>query len=164
MLSLLLALATTQTNAVPPPTCTVEIVPPELAGWIDRAPLKATANSAALAAAMLPPGKAVAVVLSPLSGVNFALTPAHAPAEGGFAGLLRVAIAQAGRYRIALGSAAWIDLIRDGAALTPVAFGHGPTCSTIRKQVDFDLTPGTYTLQLSGSTTPAFNAMVARLP
>lgn len=70
------------------------------------------------------------------------------PATGGEASAA-FTITKGGRYRVALDQAAWIDVVRDGKALTSVAHGHGPNCTTIRKIVDFDLTPGAHTLKLT---------------
>ncbi|RHW16703.1 hypothetical protein D1610_14540 [Sphingomonas gilva] len=58
-------------------------------------------------------------------------------------------IAKGGRYRVALDQAGWIDLVQGGKPLTSAGHGHGPSCTTIRKIVDFDLTPGAYTLKLT---------------
>jgi hypothetical protein len=73
------------------------------------------------------------------------------PATGGAADAA-FTIANGGRYRVALDQGGWIDLVRDGKPLTSVAHGHGPNCTTIRKIVDFDLTPGSYTLKLTKLT------------
>lgn len=63
-------------------------------------------------------------------------------------------ITRAGRYRIGLDQPGWIDIIREGKPLTSVAHGHGPNCTTIRKIVDFDFTPGNYILKLTKLTKP----------
>jgi hypothetical protein len=60
-----------------------------------------------------------------------------------------IPIARGGRYRIALDQPGWIDVMRGEQVIESVAHGHGPRCSSIRKIVDFNLQPGTYTLRLS---------------
>lgn len=85
-------------------------------------------------------------------------------AATGYGAVLAFDVASAARYRIALGAAAWIDVIRAGAAQGSVAHAHGPGCSGIRKMVDFDLRPGPHLLQLSGSAGATMRVMVARLP
>jgi hypothetical protein len=81
------------------------------------------------------------------------------PATGGEANAA-FTITKGGRYRVALDQAAWIDIVRDGKALTSVAHGHGPNCTTIRKIVDFDLTPGAYTLKLTKLTKASAKLML----
>ena len=65
---------------------------------------------------------------------------------------LSFTIAKAGHYRLAIDQKAWIDVQADGAAaaLESVGHGHGPDCSSIVKFVTFDLSPGHYTIALSG--------------
>jgi hypothetical protein len=81
------------------------------------------------------------------------------PATGGEASAA-FTIAQAGRYRVGLDQPGWIDIIRDGKPLTSVAHGHGPNCTTIRKIIDFDLAPGSYTLKLTKLTKPRAKLML----
>jgi len=69
-------------------------------------------------------------------------------------------ITQAGRYRVALDQPGWIDIVREGEALTSVAHGHGPKCTTIRKIVDFDFIAGAYTLKLTKLTKPRAKLML----
>lgn len=69
-------------------------------------------------------------------------------------------VPEAGRYRVALDQPGWIDLVKDGKALTSVAHGHGPDCSTIRKIVDFDLAAGRYTLKLTKLTKASAKLML----
>jgi hypothetical protein len=109
-------------------------------------------------------GKAARLVLLPAVHVRYALPPAKAPSPGTFGGVVEVAIDRAGTYRVALGSAAWIDLVADGEAVASIAHGHGPDCSGIRKVVDFTLQPGRHVLQLSGNAEAQTTVMVVRLP
>jgi hypothetical protein len=44
-----------------------------------------------------------------------------------------------------------------------VAHGHAPPCSGVRKMVDFDLSTGSYTVQLSGAAKPVATLLIARL-
>lgn len=96
-------------------------------------------------------GKGTGLRLQPVENVVFALAPARAPKPGSFGGVYQFTVATAGTYRVALAAAAWIDVVRDGKPLESVAHMEGPVCSGIRKIVDFTLTPGRYTLQLSGA-------------
>ncbi|MES3081389.1 hypothetical protein [Sphingomonas faeni] len=67
--------------------------------------------------------------------------------------MVRFDVAKAGTYRVALGGAAWIDVVQSGKVLTSAAHAHGPACSPVKKMVDFVLPAGRYALQLSGAKT-----------
>jgi hypothetical protein len=160
-----LARSTAPAAAVPPSAeCETEVTPPDLPGWTQRAPLKAARDAAGIAAAMLEPGKAAALVLVPGGTMVFVRAPGQPSKPQSFAGLAGLTIAQAGRYRVVLGDGAWIDLLRDGAPRPAVAHAHGAPCTGVHKTVDFDLTPGAYVVQLSNSTVPVLNIMAVRLP
>jgi hypothetical protein len=77
-------------------------------------------------------------------------------------GAVTLGIAEAGTYGIALDIPAWIDVSRDGRALASVRHGHGPACSTICKIVDFELSPGRYTVTLSRTEAPNARILVVR--
>ncbi|MEG3123222.1 hypothetical protein [Sphingomonas sp. GB1N7] len=80
--------------------------------------------------------------------------------RGGTAAMLSFTVAKAGVYQIGLASGAWVDVVSGGAALASVGHGHGPICTGLRKIVDFKLSPGRYTLQLSGIKTPTIKVMI----
>ena len=138
--------------------------PAELAGWADRTPLTAATKTIQLALATLSVGRAAQATLAPSPAVTFPLSPSHPGTQGSSAGLFALPVTQAGRYRVAIGTGAWLDVVKDGRALTSIAHSHGPGCSGIRKTVDFDLAPGRYVLQVAGSPEPAAAIMVVRLP
>ena len=75
---------------------------------------------------------------------------------------LLLVIVEAGTYGVAIDQNAWVDVARDGAALTSNGHGHGPACSTIRRIVDFQLLPGRYTLTLSRTQAPTVRLLVVR--
>lgn len=84
-------------------------------------------------------------------------------ADGSFNGFAPLRIDRAGRYGVALSHAAWIDVTRGKeAALRSIAHGHGPACSTIRKVVDFDLSAGTYLVQIGNSPAAEVKVMIVR--
>ena len=140
--------------AAPAPCATPAPPPPEFVGWEKRAAL---ADGGTIAI-----GQSAALTLA--SAPRFAVTPGHAPAAGTFGATLRFTVATAGTYRVAVGSAVWIDVVRAGASLTSTAHDRGPACSPVRKIVDFRLAPGVYALQVSGSATPSVGVMVVRAP
>jgi len=133
-------------------------IPPELAGWSQQTPVAAGIEAGG--GANVTPGEAVLVSLHPAKHLTLRPAPKTVGANGG---TLTLTIATPGTYRLALGGKAWVDLIRDGAALTSTAHRHGPKCSGIRKMVDFALDPGRYTIQLSGSEATSVALLVAKL-
>ncbi|MFC0684566.1 homogentisate 1,2-dioxygenase [Novosphingobium clariflavum] len=146
--------------AVPAP------LPGELAAWNRRVPLAAAQDPAA--AALLAPGVAIDAALIPSPQVRYALAPKKPGASASFGGLYRFSVATAGHYRVALGAAAWIDVIpapaASAASLPSIAHGHGPDCSGIRKMVDFALEPGDYLLQIAASPDATLPLLVTPLP
>ncbi len=104
------------------------------------------------------------MALLPIAEISYAAAMKHPGAPGSFGGNLAFLVASAGRYRVALGSGAWIDVVQGAAVQTSVAHDHGPACSGIRKMVDFDLAPGAYVLQIAGNDTATLPVMVAKLP
>lgn len=139
-------------------------LPAELAGWASPAPLTAATDKAGLDKAMLVPGTAAALTLAKTADVRYPIQPEKPGGSVSHGGLVGFTIKEAGTYRVALGSAAWIDLIEGGKPVESIAHGHGPDCSGIRKMVDFPLKPGRHLLQLSANPTADMTVMVARLP
>ena len=148
--------------ATPCPATPLKLAP-ELAGWAAAVPLGAAATVQELGAATLTIGGGAKATLRPSTAVTFPLPPEHAPTAGSSSGLFAFTVTQAGRYRVALGGGAWVDIVKDGRAAPTSAHGHGPDCTGIRKMVDYQLQPGRYTLQVSGAPTPSLQLMVARL-
>lgn len=150
----------------PEPSCPADAapIPGELTGWAQRGVLAAAADPAATRTVMLAVGGAVDLSLQPTPNIRYALRPENPGGSVSHGGLVGFAIDRAGTYRIAIGSAAWIDVVQGGTAVVSVAHGHGPACSGIRKMVDFALEPGRYVLQISGSGGANLPVMLARLP
>lgn len=132
-----------------------------LAPWADPAPMASAKDVAALPSSQLQLGKAISMSLHPAGEIRFPATPGK---TGGSGGLAEIVIEQAGNYRVALGTPAWIDLVAEGKALASIAHGHGPKCTTIRKMVDFTLNPGRYTLTISANSSDQTQVLVVRLP
>ncbi|MGK6317976.1 homogentisate 1,2-dioxygenase [Sphingomonas sp. DT-204] len=167
-LSRILAAVAAAVATVPPaaaaqsrPACPATPAPPpaEFAGW--AAPAAANAAASLDTVAPVAVGQAARLELAAADKVGFAHPPEKAAQPGGYAGLVALDVAKAGRYRVALGAPAWIDLVRDGGVEKSVAHGHGPACTGIRKIVDFDLQPGRHVLQLSGAPAAEVVLMVA---
>ncbi|WP_287458654.1 homogentisate 1,2-dioxygenase [Sphingomonas sp.] len=163
----MMAMTAPAASAQTPPACSAEAkpaLPAALAGWATPAPLAAATDRDGVARATLVPGKAATVTLLPTPTVHYPLQPEKPGGSVSHGGLLAFPIARAGGYRVALGSAAWIDVVRDGKAVVSTAHGHGPACSTIRKMVDFSLEPGDYVLQISANATAELTVLIAPLP
>ena len=149
-----------------PPVCRSGVLnfPKELAAWPDRTVMKTASSPADLAKAEVRIGRAVDAALHPTPGVHYVLRPEKPGGSVSYGGLYALTVTQAGSYRVALGSAAWIDMVQDGKAVVSTAHGHGPECSGIRKIVDFTLAPGRYVLQISANASDSVPLLVTRLP
>lgn len=154
-LSLPQAVSTPRDEACPP---TPIGLPRGMEGW--GRPTAITAASTAARPALLTPGVAVRATLLPTADVTYAVRPAKPGAASSHGGVFAFDVARAGRYRVALGSGAWIDVLRGTSPVASATHGHGPACSTIRKMVDFDLKPGRHLLQIAGSEPAAVTLMV----
>lgn len=139
-------------------------LPPELAGWGERSAMTAAKDAAGAGGAMLAIGKGVDARLAHTNEVHYAMQPEKPGGSVSYGGLFSFTVSEAGTYRVALGSGAWIDLVKDGAAVRSTSHGHGPECSGVRKMVDFALTPGTYVLQLSANGSETLPLLIAKLP
>lgn len=139
-------------------------IPETMASWAAPVPMKAAKDGKALKSAEVTPGQAVTLSLLPTPDVRYPLRPEKPGGSVSHGGLARFTVTEAGTWRVALGSAAWIDVVKDGKAAPSVTHGHGPACSGIRKMVGYDLTPGTYTLQIAGSPSANITALVTKLP
>ncbi|HEX8485771.1 homogentisate 1,2-dioxygenase [Sphingomonas sp.] len=134
------------------------VIPAELAGWEMMAPVVAGAAPATIRI-----GQGARATLVPGASVTYAPAPAKPGATGTSGGVFVFDVATAGRYRVALGAGAWIDVVRGNQAVASIAHGHGPACSPVKKTVDFDLTPDRYRLQVAGSPVATLPLMIASL-
>lgn len=139
-------------------------IPVELTGWAEKAPVMAASVAADLPKASLTPGKAFLATLPAMSSVAYVDPPEKAGDPAGHGGLFELNIPTAGIYAVALGTGAWVDVLRDGASVRSSSHGHGPSCSTVRKIVAFDLQPGRHVVQIVGSASAALPIMVVRRP
>ncbi|WP_255326564.1 hypothetical protein [Sphingobium sp. EM0848] len=145
--------------------CKVPVeLPAPLASWNQPIPLQAAADRKGAARAALTPGQAVAMTLLPTPSVVYPLRPAKPGGTVSYGGLASFTVKEAGTWRVALGSGAWVDVVKDGKAMESVAHGHGPDCSGIRKMVDYALQPGRYTLQMAANGEDRLALIVTRLP
>src|SRR5262249_35088037 len=111
-------------------------LPPELSGWTQRTDLASAARAADLGKATLVPGQAVTATLPPTREVTYVAQPEKPGGSVAYGGLLRIRVAKPGAYRVVQNSRAWIDVLKDGKAVTSTAHGPGPACTTARKTVE----------------------------
>jgi hypothetical protein len=137
-------------------------LPADWSAWKDQTAVVAASDEAGLAGAGLTVGRGARAKLS--SKVTWVAPPEKSPAPAGSGGLLALNIDQAGRYAIALGAGAWLDVVSGTAEQKTVGHGHGPDCSSIRKYVEYDLKPGRYVLQVSGNAASEIGVLVIRRP
>ncbi|KQX25910.1 homogentisate 1,2-dioxygenase [Sphingomonas sp. Root50] len=165
MALLISAPALAQMEPPAPADCTTPVPPPaEMAGWTGRTPLVAASDAGQLSMATLAIGRGVDAALSPTADMRYVVRPEKPGGSVSHGGLFGFTIAAAGTYRIAIGSGAWIDVLREGKAVESTAHGHGPACSGIRKMVDFTLRPGRYVLQIAANGSPTLPLLLTRLP
>jgi hypothetical protein len=137
-------------------------LPEALTSW--RNPVPARAGDVQAKAVTLTPGEAVTLALLPTPQLRYPVRPAKPGGSVSFGGLASFTVTQAGTWRVALGSGAWVDVVKDGNVMTSIAHGHGPDCSGIRKMVDYSLTPGRYVLQVAANGADSLPLLVTRLP
>lgn len=146
------------------PACPAPIVPTgELAPWTAPVPMTAAGTDGQASRARLAVGSAARLTLLPTPDVRYPHRPEKPGGSVSYGGLVRIDVPTAGTYRVALGSAAWVDLVQGGTAAASVNHGHGPDCTGIRKMVDYQLQPGRYTLQISANGEQVITVLVARL-
>ena len=109
-------------------------------------------------------GKGYAARLAKKAEVTFVVQPEKTGGSVSYSGLFAFTVETADEYTVALGAAAWIDVLEDGKAMEPSTFGHGPECTTIRKMVTFALESGVHVLQVAGSGSEALRVMVVKKP
>lgn len=139
-------------------------LPAELIGWTHRQAMPGAAKITALKGATLALGKGVDAVL-PMTGKITYLAPPRKP-DGlkNHGGLFQFSVDREGSYAVALGASAKIDLLKDKVTIAPTSRVDGPSCSTIRRVMDFKLTPGTYVLQVSAYADDRLALMITRRP
>lgn len=139
-------------------------LPAGLGDWNGKADIGTARSPEHAAHAALALGKGYEARLAKKVEVTFSVPPEKPGGSVSYSGLFAFTVETAGDYTVALGSAAWIDVLEDGKALAPSTFGHGPQCTTIRKIVTFALKPGVHVLQVAGNGADTLRVMVAKKP
>ena len=139
-------------------------LPAGLEDWQGDAPVRTVGKAEDLTQNMLVAGKGYKAVLNRTTSVFMQTPPEKPGGSTSYAGLFRFDVNEAGNYAVALGGAAWIDVVEGGKSLEPVSFVHGPECTTIRKMVVFALKPGMHVLLVSGNAAEEVRLIVAKQP
>ena len=148
------------------PACAVtddSKLPAALSGWLSRNALGAAATAAEAGKAALPLGKGVDGQLKRNGDVAFPVLPGKPGGSVSYGGLFEIPVEAAGDYQVSLGTGAWIEVVRDGAAVESTAHAPGPPCASLKKTVVFPLNPGRYLLEISGNADPVLPLMVHRV-
>ena len=156
--------AFTQEHDHETPACTATdaALPVGMGDWNGRAAISTAPSPEHARHVSLALGKGYAATLKKKGDVTFSVEPEKPGGSVSYSGLFSFTIPEAGNYAVALGSAAWIDVLENGKALEPASFGHGPECTTMRKKVVFALKPGLHVLQVAGNGAETLKLMVAK--
>jgi hypothetical protein len=112
----------------------------------DRTKLTSGSELAAL------PATGVTLALRTPAEAKLPSPPERAPKEGTFAGFASFKNApKAGLYTISLSSGGWVDVVQNGQFLKPRATSGATDCDGIRKTLKFELSAGSFVLQVSGA-------------
>jgi hypothetical protein len=139
-------------------------LPAGLDDWLGKATVTTAPSPEHAVHASLALGKGYEARLAKKTEVTFSVQPEKPGGSVSYSGLFAFTVETAGDYTVALGAAAWIDVLEDGKALAPVSFGHGLECTTIRKKVVFALKPGVHVLQVAGNGAATLRVMVTKVP
>lgn len=105
-------------------------------------------------------GKSFTMTLSPGEKVAFAAAPERESAGANApAGVVTLAIPQAGGYQVSLSGKAWIDMVQDGA-IVAAADHTGIDGCPVRKSVRYVLAKGSAQLQLSDAASSTVAVVV----
>lgn len=148
------------------PACTAmdASLPDGMADWNGKAAMETATSGTEMGHASLQLGRGYEVTLKKKADVAFSAEPEKPGGSVSYSGLFAFDVQAAGNYAVALGAPPWIDVLEDGKALEPASFGHGPACTTIRKNVVYALKSGPHILQVAGNGAEALKLMITKLP
>ena len=112
----------------------------------------------------LPLGKRVQVALDDHAKVKLVVKPEKKFPSGSKAGVFKLAVSEAGTYRISLGGKMWVDLVdAQGKVVPSDRFEMQTKCESIFKVVEYKLAAGgSYTVQISSSPANSADVLVTR--
>ena len=125
-----------------------------------------TAASATGPSPTLEVDKLYDIALTPQDKVTFVMAPAKkALADGAYAGMVKLHIPTAGKYRVSMSDGFWIDVITDGKFAPTDDFTGSHECHAPRKIVQYPLPAGNdLVLQFSNATSPSVKVTVTATP
>lgn len=138
-------------------------LPSELTSWKALSYVSSAKSSAELSNAVLVVNKASFVGLINTPKITYVTRPTNEGGSVSYGGLFQIDIKEDGIYRVALGNASWIDLVKDSKPAKSIAHAQGPENSGIRKMVDYPLEAGTYILQLSAGADTTSAVLITKL-
>jgi hypothetical protein len=129
-------------------------------------PVRVTAAPSAGPSTALEVDRLYEIVLTPQNNVSFVLAPdKKALADGAFAGLVTLNIPTAGKYRVSISDAFWIDVIADHKFVATDDFTGVHECHAPRKIVQYALPAGNdLILQFSNANNPSLRVTVTAAP
>ncbi|HTQ36166.1 MAG TPA: hypothetical protein VMH77_03950 [Steroidobacteraceae bacterium] len=118
------------------------------------APTPLDAAATVQAAPSIATGTLYALTLQPQEAIRYAAPPGKKQlADGAYGGLLRLKVARAGAYRVAIDAAFWLDVVSDGRSLPALDFNGQRQCAGPHKIVVYDLPAGVeLTLQVAAAS------------
>ncbi|MDD2357837.1 MAG: hypothetical protein PHX13_07990 [Thiovulaceae bacterium] len=138
-------------------------LPVELNAWKSLSYVGAAKSADELLNASLTLNNASYVGLINTPKIKYVTKPFNEGGTVSYGGIFEIKIPQSGIYRVVLGNASWIDLVKDGKAAKSIAHNGGPQNSGIRKMVDYPLEAGIYTLQLSAGADSTTAILVTKI-
>ncbi len=142
--------------------------------WPVAAELKLFASPAAAAvagrdeatAAELQTGRLYRLALAEQESVHLPVAPSKKMlTDGAYAGVVRLNLAAAGRYRVALDEHLWVDVVHGGTLLESADFSGSEDCDGPRKIVEYAIpAPGEYLVQVSAAGQPAVRVAITAVP
>jgi hypothetical protein len=129
-------------------------------------PSPVTAGGAARRAPIVRADTLYALALRAQGDVRFVQESPNAPrAAASMAGLARFTVRTAGRYRVTVDTALWIDAVDAASIIPPLNYIAWHRCPHYRKSVEYRLAAGhTVTLQFSGATAASVNVTIEAVP
>ena len=139
------------------------VLPNELLAWKTLSFVGSAKNSGELTDATLTLDKASYVGLHPTPKIKYVARPMNEGGSVSFGGIFQIEIKESGVYRVVLGNASWIDMVKDGKPAQSISHLGGPENSGIRKMVDYNLQSGTYVLQLAAGADSSTAVLVTKI-
>jgi hypothetical protein len=138
-------------------------LPSELNSWKSLSYISAAKSADELPNASIKLNKASYVGLINTPKMQYVVRPTNEGGTVSYSGIFQIEIKESGTYRVVLGNASWIDVVKDGKGAQSIGHAHGPDYSGIRKMVDYALEVGTYTLQLSAGADSTTAILVTKI-